>query len=335
MAPKLRKQNVTIRGGTWLSVPNAVHPPNLGSVSSSAAQSAPPLPSGWRAWVAGSRPRTLPAAVVPVAIGTALAHVAHHAVLWRAALALMVSVALQVAVNFANDYSDGIRGTDNVRVGPLRLVGSGVFKPQTVKLAAFIALAAAAIAGLVLASVTSWWLLAVGAAAMVSAWFYTGGSKPYGYAGFGEVFVFVFFGVVAVVGTVYVQTETFPTAAWIASVPVGLLAMALLVVNNLRDIPGDTTANKNTLAVRLGDPTTRTLYLACVGLGVLGCIPIAVAAHRPFALAGLATAAALRTPVNAITSGAKGRELIAVLGGTGKAQMVFGLLTTLGLLVHL
>ena len=316
-------------------MPYAVRPPNLGFVSSPAALSAPPLPSGWRAWVAGSRPRTLPAAVVPVAIGTALAQVEHGAVLWRALLALVVSMALQVAVNFANDYSDGIRGTDNVRVGPLRLVGSGVFSPKKVKLAAFVALAVAALAGLVLASVTSWWLLGVGAAAMVSAWFYTGGSKPYGYAGFGEVFVFVFFGVVAVVGTVYVQTETFPATAWIAAIPVGLMAMALLVVNNLRDIPGDTLANKNTLAVRLGDPATRKLYLACVGLGVAGCIAIALAAHRPLALAGLATFAVLGRPVKAITSGAKGRDLIAVLGGTGKAQMAFGLLTTVGLLVHL
>jgi 1,4-dihydroxy-2-naphthoate polyprenyltransferase len=304
-------------------------------VSSSASLSVPPLPSGWRAWVAGSRPRTLPAAVVPVAIGTALAQVEGNAVAWRALLALVVSMALQVAVNYANDYSDGVRGTDNVRVGPLRLVGSGVFSPKAVKLAAFIALALAAVAGLLLASVTTWWLLAVGAAAMIAAWFYTGGPKPYGYAGFGEVFVFMFFGVVAVVGTVYVQTETFPVSAWIAAVPVGLLAMALLVVNNLRDIPGDTIAKKNTLAVRLGDPSTRTLYLACVGLGVAGCIPVAMATHRPFAAVGLATVAVLRTPVKAITSGAKGRELIAVLGGTGKAQMVFGLLTTLGLLVHL
>ncbi len=309
-------------------------PPNLGFVSSPAAFSAP-LPSGWRAWVAGSRPRTLPAAVVPVAVGTALAQVEHGAVLWRALLALVVSMALQVAVNFANDYSDGIRGTDNVRLGPLRLVGSGVFPAKTVKIAALMALSVAAVAGLVLASVTSWWLLAVGAAAMVSAWFYTGGSNPYGYAGFGEVFVFVFFGVVAVVGTVYVQTETFPATAWIAALPVGLLAMALLVVNNLRDIPGDTTANKRTLAVRLGDPTTRKLYLACVGIGVAGCVPMAFSANRPFAVAGLATVAVLRPPIKAITSGAKGRDLIAVLGGTGKAQMVFGLLTTVGLLVRL
>jgi 1,4-dihydroxy-2-naphthoate polyprenyltransferase len=297
--------------------------------------SAPPLPQGWRAWVAGSRPRTLPAAVVPVAIGTALAHVESSALWWRAGCALVVSLALQVAVNFANDYSDGIRGTDTVRVGPLRLVGSGVFSPKAVKLAAFASLGVAALAGILLAAATSWWLLLVGAAAMISAWLYTGGPKPYGYAGFGEVFVFVFFGVVAVVGTVYVQTETFPLSAWIAAVPVGLLATALLVVNNLRDIPGDTIANKNTLAVRLGDAKTRKLFLGCVGLGVLGCIPVAIAAERPFAAAGLATFAVLRGPVKVITSGAKGRELIAVLGGTGKAQMMFGALTTLGLFVRL
>jgi 1,4-dihydroxy-2-naphthoate polyprenyltransferase len=269
-----------------------------------------------------------------VAIGTALAHVEGSAVLWRALLALVVSLALQIAVNFANDYSDGIRGTDNVRVGPLRLVGSGVFTPKAVKLAAFGALGVAALSGLVLASVTTWWLLVVGAAAMISAWLYTGGPKPYGYAGFGEVFVFIFFGVVAVVGTAYVQTETFPASAWVASVPVGLLAMALLVVNNLRDIPGDTTSGKNTLAVRLGDANTRKLYLSCVALGVVGCIPLAIVAHRPLALAAVATFVVLRSPISVITSGAKGRDLIAVLSGTGKAQMVFGFLVTLGLMVH-
>jgi 1,4-dihydroxy-2-naphthoate polyprenyltransferase len=270
-----------------------------------------------------------------VAIGTALARVEGSAIWWRALLALVVSLALQVAVNFANDYSDGIRGTDNVRVGPLRLVGSGVFSPKAVKLAAFASLGVAALAGLALAAATSWWLLAVGAVAMISAWLYTGGPKPYGYAGFGEVFVFVFFGVVALVGTVYVQTKTFPPSAWIASVPVGLLATALLVVNNLRDIPGDTVANKNTLAVRIGDAKTRKLYLGFVGVGVLGCLPIAVAAERPFVAVALATFAVLRAPIRVIASGAKGRDLIAVLGGTGKAQMVFGALTTVGLLVAL
>jgi 1,4-dihydroxy-2-naphthoate polyprenyltransferase len=304
-------------------------------VSSPAAASAPPLPNGWRAWVAGSRPRTLPAAIVPVSIGTALARVEGSASLWRALCALVVSLALQVAVNFANDYSDGIRGTDNVRVGPLRLVGSGVFSPKAVKLAALTALGVAAAAGLVLASVTSWWLLVVGAAAMVSAWLYTGGPKPYGYAGFGEVFVFVFFGVVAVVGTVYVQTETYPASAWVASVPVGLLAVSLLVVNNLRDIPGDTLAHKNTLAVRLGDSKTRKLYLGCVVVGVFGCVLIAFVSDRPFVAMALATFVVLRSPLKMITNGVKGRDLIAVLGGTGKAQMVFGLFTTLGLLVHL
>jgi 1,4-dihydroxy-2-naphthoate polyprenyltransferase len=256
-------------------------------------------------------------------------------VLWRAVCAMVVALALQVAVNFANDYSDGIRGTDNVRVGPLRLVGSGVFSPKAVKLAAFAALGVAAIAGLVLAFVTSWWLLVVGAAAMVSAWLYTGGPRPYGYAGLGEVFVFVFFGVVAVVGTVYVQTENFPTSAWVASVPVGLLAVSLLVVNNLRDIPGDTVARKNTLAVRLGDGKTRKLYLGCVVVGILGSVLIAFVANRPFAALALGTFAVVRRPFKLITSGAKGRDLIAVLGGTGKAQMVFGFLSTLGLLVHL
>ena len=176
---------------------------------------------------------------------------------WKALLALVVSLALQVGVNYANDYSDGVRGTDADRVGPMRLVGSGAASPRAVKSAAFAAFGVAAAAGLVLAATTAWWLVAVGLVCVVAAWFYTGGEKPYGYLGLGEVMVFVFFGLVAVIGTTYVQTETWEWPALYAGVGVGALACAILVANNLRDIPTDTVAGKRTLAVRLGDERTR------------------------------------------------------------------------------
>src|SRR5688572_28673488 len=210
-------------------------------------------------WIAGARPRTLPAAVAPVLAGTGVAAYVDGAVWWKALLALVVSLALQVAVNSANDYSDGIRGTDDDRVGPMRLVGSGRATPGAVKRAAFLAFGVAAIAGLVLAATTAWWLLAVGVVSVLAAWFYTGGSKPYGYLGLGEVMVFVFFGLVAVVGTTYVQTESWEPSALFAAVGVGSLACAILVANNLRDIPSDTVAGKRTLAVKLGPDRTRAL----------------------------------------------------------------------------
>ena len=208
-------------------------------------------------WVAGARPRTLPAAVSPVLAGTGVAAYVDEAVWWKAVLALVVAVALQVGVNYANDYSDGIRGTDADRVGPLRLVGSGVAPAASVKAAAFAAFGVAMVAGLVLAATTSWWLVLVGALAVVAAWFYTGGSTPYGYRALGEVMVFVFFGLVAVLGTTYVQIEELPLAGWCAAVGVGALACAILVANNLRDIPTDRVVGKRTLAVVLGDARTR------------------------------------------------------------------------------
>ena len=195
-------------------------------------------------WVAGARPRTLPAAVAPVLAGTGIALWEREAVWWKALLALAVALLLQVGVNYANDYSDGIRGTDTDRVGPMRLVGSGVASPRAVKAAAFLALGAAAAVGLVLAATTAWWLVGVGLLAILAAWFYTGGSKPYGYLGLGEVMVFVFFGLVAVVGTTYVQTETFELSALYAAIGVGAYACALLVANNLRDIPTDKVAGQ-------------------------------------------------------------------------------------------
>jgi 1,4-dihydroxy-2-naphthoate octaprenyltransferase len=215
-----------------------------------------------RDWLQGARPRTLPAALVPVAVGSGVAIGYGRFSAWKALLALVVALALQVGVNYANDYSDGIRGTDKARVGPVRLVAAGLAPPRQVLNAALASFAVAGVAGFVLAATTSWWLLALGAAAMAAAWTYTGGSHPYGYRGFGEVAVFAFFGVAAVVGTAFVQIRSLDWLALAASVPVGLLACALLVINNLRDIPSDTTAGKLTLAVRIGDQRTRRLYAA-------------------------------------------------------------------------
>ena len=224
-------------------------------------------------WIAGARPRTLPAALVPVLVGTAAAagmngdtNALKGLVIWRFAAALVVSLALQIGVNYANDYSDGIRGTDADRVGPMRLTGSGRKTPSAVKRAAFASFGVAAVAGLGLAAATSWWLIAVGLVAIAAAWFYTGGPRPYGYAGLGEVFVFVFFGIVATTGSAFVQIERVTPLTLLVSIPVGLFATALLVVNNLRDIPGDTEAGKRTLAVRLGDKRTRIFYIVLVVL---------------------------------------------------------------------
>ena len=219
-----------------------------------------PGPPTTSQWIAGARPRTLPAAVAPVLAGTAIALWEDEAVWWKALLALAVSLLLQIGVNYANDYSDGIRGTDDDRVGPLRLVGSGVATPRAVKTAAFAALGAAALVGLVLAATTAWWLVGVGLLCILAAWFYTGGKRPYGYLGLGEVMVFVFFGLVAVLGTTYVQTESFELPALYAAIGVGAFACAILVANNLRDIPTDRVSGKRTLAVALGDERTRLLY---------------------------------------------------------------------------
>jgi 1,4-dihydroxy-2-naphthoate octaprenyltransferase len=282
-------------------------------------------------WLLGARPRTLPAAVVPVALGVASAAGRGGEVWWRAAPALVVSVALQVGVNYANDYSDGVRGTDDVRVGPARLVASRLASPRAVKTAALVAFGVAALAGLVLAAVTSWWLLAVGAAAIIAAWCYTGGPSPYGYMGLGEVFVFVFFGLVATVGTCYVVVGSMPKLAWAAGGLAGSLACALLVVNNLRDIPTDRAAGKRTLAVRLGDSHTRWLYVATLVAAVAAVVVLGW--NRPAALVGLAGGALMMPPARAVIGGASGKELIEVLGATGRVQLVTGLLTTAGLLI--
>ncbi len=296
--------------------------------------SAPPAGEGHTVlsrWVAGARPRTLPAAVVPVLAGTAVAASQAEVVWWRAVLALVVSLAIQVGTNYANDYSDGVRGTDDVRVGPVRLVAGGLASAGEVKRAAFLAFGVAGLAGLALALAVGPELLVVGAACLAAGWYYTGGSRPYGYVGLGEVAVFVFFGVVATVGSAYVHLDEVSGLALLASIPVGLLATALLVVNNLRDIPTDAAAGKRTLAVRLGDHSTRLLYVACVAGAVALVPPVAVA--RPTALAAMLAAVLARKPVVTVLSGATGRDLVAVLVATGQVQLVFGALLALGIAV--
>ena len=289
-----------------------------------------PATLGWKKWVVGARPRTLPAAVVPVFVGLACASGADVTTWWRAALAGVVSLSLQVGVNYANDYSDGVKGTDAVRVGPLRLVGSGAAPAGHVKRAAFIMFGIAAVSGLVLALITSLWLVAVGAAAIIAAWTYTGGPRPYGYAGWGELFVFVFFGLVATVGTEYVVSEEFSGAGLVASVAVGCLACALLVINNLRDIPGDTVAGKNTLAVKLGDARTRKMFALLVVIAVIS-IGATAAMVGAYALFGLVGIIAVRPALEAVARGAKGRDLIIVLGNVGRAQLVMGVTFAAGI----
>ncbi|GDX27803.1 1,4-dihydroxy-2-naphthoate octaprenyltransferase [Actinomycetes bacterium] len=289
------------------------------------AQNTSSQPSGFKAWVVGARPRTLPAAVVPVAVGAACA-VGSDAVWWRAACALIVSMALQVGVNYANDYSDGIRGTDDQRVGPLRLVASGTKSAQQVKRAAFLALGVAIVVGLLLAIVVSWWLIVVGLCAVTAAWTYTGGPRPYGYAGLGEVFVFLFFGVVATLGTTYVLTGQASGGAWwtslLASIGVGCFACALLVVNNLRDIPGDTVASKRTMAVRIGDARTRTMFVVLFVVVLLIVFLVALRTS-PWALLGTIGVAASIPAITSVRNGALGRDLVAVLGVVGRAQIIF------------
>jgi 1,4-dihydroxy-2-naphthoate polyprenyltransferase len=284
-----------------------------------------------RQWLGGARPRTLPAAIVPVLVGSGVAAGYRLFSPWRATLALAVALALQVGVNYANDYSDGVRGSDEARVGPVRLVAAGLATPQRVRTAALTCFAVACGAGFVLAAVTSWWLLLVGAAAVAAAWTYTGGRHPYGYHGLGEVAVFAFFGVAAVVGTAYVQMGRLAWLAVAASIPVGLLACALLVINNLRDIPSDTAAGKRTLAVLIGDQRTRLLYGVCTLLPFGMVVLIAFA--RPFALLALATLPLALPPLRAVRARAQGPVLVGALGQTGRLQLAFGVLLTIGLAV--
>ena len=285
-----------------------------------------------RQWLAGTRPRTLPAAVVPVLIGSGVALGYSRFSWWRALLALVVALALQIGVNFANDYSDGVRGSDAKRVGPVRLVAAGLATPRHVLAAAFGCFLVAGAAGLALAAVTAWWLVAVGAACVAAAWFYTGGPRPYGYHGLGEVFVFTFFGVVAVAGTAYVQMDRFSWLGLAASVPAGLLACALLIVNNLRDIQGDTVAAKRTLAVRLGDARSRTAYLLTLVLAFCGAALIAI--DRPLTLITAITLPLAWIPLRSVRAGASGPALVKALGQTGRLQLAFGIAFAIGLAIH-
>ena len=285
-----------------------------------------------RQWLAGTRPRTLPAAVVPVLIGSGVALGYDRFSWWRALLALVVALALQIGVNFANDYSDGVRGSDAKRVGPVRLVAAGLATPRHVLAAAFGCFLVAGAAGLALAAVTAWWLVAVGAACVAAAWCYTGGPRPYGYHGLGEVFVFTFFGVVAVAGTAYVQMDRFSWLGLAASVPAGLLACALLIVNNLRDIQGDTVAAKRTLAVRLGDARSRTAYLLTLVLAFCGAALIAI--DRPLTLITAITVPLAWIPLRSVRAGASGPALGKALGQTGRLQLAFGIAFAIGLAIH-
>ena len=280
-------------------------------------------------WLEGARPRTLPAALSPVLVGTGAAAAASGVRPLRALLALLVALALQIGVNYANDYSDGIRGTDAVRVGPLRLVGSGVARPAAVRTAALLSFLVAAFAGLALALLTSPWLVLVGALAIAAAWGYTGGKNPYGYRGLGEISVFVFFGLVAVVGTTYVQVERITGLAVVGGIASGCLACAILVTNNLRDIPTDSTTGKQTLAVRLGDSRSRLLYEALLAAPFLAALLLAP--FWPGALLALLALPLAFGPFRLVRRGAVGRDLIAVLQATGKLQLLYGALLATGL----
>ena len=283
-------------------------------------------------WIEGARPRTLPNAIAPVIAGTGAAAWLHSAVWWKALLALAVSLALIVGVNYANDYSDGIRGTDDERAGPLRLVGSKVAAPRAVLTAAGMSLAVAAVAGLTLAMLSAPWLIVVGALCILGAWFYTGGSRPYGYAGFGEVAVFVFFGLVAVLGTQYTQALRIDGVGATLAVATGALSSAVLVANNLRDIPTDTVAGKVTLAVRLGDNRTRVLYQSLLALA--GILTVALMRATPWCAIGLLAAPLALRAAAPVRRGQSGRDLIPVLRDTGLTMLVWSVAVVLALAVH-
>lgn len=279
-------------------------------------------------WVKGARPRTLPAAVVPVLVGTLLVR-PQEILFSRMALAGVVALSLQIGTNYANDYSDGIRGSDEVRVGPVRLVGQKLASPRAVKTAAVLSFSLAALAGLVLCALSSWWLILPGVAAVGAGWLYTGGPKPYGYLGLGELFVFLFFGVVATVGSTFVQHRSIPAVAWIAAIPVGLLATALLEANNLRDIDGDVDSAKRTLAVRLGRARASWLFIASyigVAFGVIACGVV-----RPWSLLALLGLILAIPSCQLALSEARGKALLPMLQAAGRTQLVVGVVLAVGL----
>jgi 1,4-dihydroxy-2-naphthoate polyprenyltransferase len=280
-------------------------------------------------WIEGARPRTLPNAVAPVIAGTGAAAWLHAAVWWKALLALVVAVAMIVGVNFANDYSDGIRGTDDERAGPLRLVGSRLAAPRSVLAAAAVSLGIAAAAGVVLALYSAPWLIVIGVACIAGAWLYTGGSRPYGYRGLGEVAVFVFFGLVAVLGTQYAQALRVDWVGGVLAVATGSLSSAVLIANNLRDIPTDAHSGKVTLAVRLGGARTRLLYQALLAIAALATLSL-MAATPWCAMGFVALPLALRAAAP-VRRGREGRELIPVLRDTGLAMLVWSVAVALAL----
>ena len=280
-------------------------------------------------WVQGARPRTLGAAVVPVVVATALASIDQPTIWWRAAAALVVALALQVGVNYANDYSDGVRGTDANRRGPLRLTATGVATPQAVRTAALAAFSVAAVVGLALCIAVDLRLLLVGAASIAAAVLYTGGPRPYGYSGLGEVAVLCFFGVVATLGSVYVQLEGIPATAWFAALAVGLPAVAILLANNLRDIDTDRIAGKRTLAVRIGAAATRNLFVGCLVAALVA--TIAIGFVHPWALLGLLAAPLALVPVALVRHRSDPPSLVRALITTARFQLVLGGLLAVGL----
>ena len=286
----------------------------------------------WKKWIAGARPRTLPAAIAPVLVGTALIRRDHHSINYvNAILALAVSLLLQIAVNYSNDYSDGIRGTDSNRVGPIRLVASGLASARAVKTAAILCFANAAVFGLILAVRVSLWLVLVGGLSIIAAWTYTGGKRPYGYLGFGEISVFLFFGLVATVGSYAVQSHKITWQSILVSRPVGALSCAILAVNNLRDLPKDSIVGKRTLAVRLGDLRARQLFIGLLALAHLAALFAAFIS--PWTLITLIFLPVTLKIVQAIRAGAKGMELIPMLGQVGKLQLLLSTSLALALLV--
>jgi 1,4-dihydroxy-2-naphthoate octaprenyltransferase len=290
-------------------------------------------PRGWRLWIAGSRPRTLGAAVAPVLVGTAAAHGDGVVGSWgRAALALVVAVALQVGVNYANDYSDGVRGTDAQRRGPVRLTASGLATPGAVRRASMVAFAVAAVAGLVLAVLVTPWLLLVGAAAIAAAVLYTGGPRPYGYLGLGELMVLLFFGIVATAGSAFVQGEQVPATAWWGSLTVGFLACAILMANNVRDITGDAASGKRTLAVRIGDQRARLAFVGCFVVAYLAVI--GAAWYSAWALLALATAPLAVGVAGRMRTARSAPELVGVLIATARLQLLTGALLAVGLWIR-
>lgn len=277
-------------------------------------------------WVKGGRPRTLAAAVAPVIVGTALAGT--HAIFGRAGLALIVSLSLQIGVNYSNDYSDGIRGTDSDRVGPIRIVASGLATPAAVKKAAFIAFSIAAIAGIFLAAMSSWWILLIGAVAIMAAWTYTGGKTPYGYRGFGEISVFVFFGLVATMGTFYVQTSTLTWRSLAAAIPVGALSCAILAINNIRDRAKDVLVGKHTLAVYFGENGSRNFFASLLLLAHVAALFV-----TPWALITLAALPFSLKIAREVKGEKESAALIPMIARTGQLQLLFSALLATSILV--